>query len=73
MMMMNIDVFHHDYLEIVAHLEWLIELEYGKLKSEIKDLLLVAFRQNKPLKPKSLACLDKWTMYIYSRVSLAEY
>ena len=53
-MMMNIDVFHHDYLEIVAHLEGLIEIEYGNLKSEIKDLLLVAFRQNKPLKPKTL-------------------
>ena len=72
-MMMNIDVFHHDYLEIVAHLEWIIELEYGKLKSEIKGLLLVAFRQNKPLNPKWLACLDRWTMYIYSRVCPAEY
>ena len=40
--MINI-FFHHDCLEIVAHLEWLIELEYEKLKSEIKDLLLVAF------------------------------
>ena len=29
---------------------------------EYKDLLLVAFfRQNKPLQPKSLACLVKWT------------
>jgi len=40
--------------EIVAYLEWLIEIEYGKLKFEIKDILLVAFRQNKPLKPKAL-------------------
>ena len=63
--MMNMDgwliAFQHGWLEIDAHLEWLIELEYGKLKSEIKDLLLVAFRQKKPLKPKSLACLVKWT------------
>ena len=45
MMMMNVDgwlILNHDCLEIVAYLEWLIELEYGKLKSEIKDLLLVA-------------------------------
>ena len=70
---MKDNCFHHLCYWIDAQLEWLIELEYGKLKSEIKDLLLVAFRQNKPLKPKSLACLDKWTMYIYSRVSLAEY
>jgi len=29
---------------------------------EYKDLLLVVFfRQNKPLQPKSLACLVKWT------------
>ena len=47
--------------EIVAYLEWLIEIEYGKLKYEIKDLLLVDFWQNKHLKPKSLACLVKWT------------
>ena len=38
-----INVFQHGCLEIVTHLEWLIELEYGRLKSEIKDLLLVAF------------------------------
>ena len=49
-----INVFQHGCLEIVTHLEWLIELEYGKLKSEIKNLLFVAFRQNKPLNPKSL-------------------
>ena len=39
-----INVFHyHAWLEIDAHLEWLIGLEYKKVKSEIKDLLLVAF------------------------------
>jgi len=31
------------WLEIDAYLEWLIELELWKLKSESKDLLLVAF------------------------------
>ena len=65
MMMMNIDgwliVYQHGWLEIDAYLEWLIELELWKLKSESKDRLLVAFRQNKPLHPKSLACLVKWT------------
>ena len=54
-------LFQHACLEIDAHLEWLIELESWKLKSESKDLLLDAFRQNKPLQPKSLACLVKWT------------
>ena len=54
MMMMNIDVFHHDYLEIVAHLEWLIELEYGNIKSEIKDLLLVGFGKTNPSSQKVL-------------------
>jgi hypothetical protein len=37
-------VFHHVWLEIDAHLAWLIELEYWKLKYEIKDLLFVAFQ-----------------------------
>ena len=31
------------WLEIDAYLEWLIELELWKLKSESKDLVLVAF------------------------------
>ena len=61
------------WLEIDAYLEWLIELELWKLKSESKDLLLVAFRQNKLLQPKSLACLDKLAKYTNSRVSLTEY
>ena len=56
-MMMNIDgwliVFQHVWLKIDAHLEWLIELELWKLKDESKDLLLAAFRQNKPLNQKS--------------------
>jgi hypothetical protein len=75
--MINMDgwliVFPHDWLEIIAHLEWLIELESWKLKSEIKDILFVAFRLNKPLQPKSLACLDKWAKYTHRRLSLAEY
>ena len=45
--MMNIDgwliVFQHGWLEIDANIEWLIELELWKLKSENEDLLLVAF------------------------------
>jgi hypothetical protein len=44
-------VFHHVWLEIDAHLGWLIELEYGKLKYEIKDLLFVAFQQKENLEP----------------------
>ena len=36
-------LFQYTCLEIDAYLEWLIELEYGKLKSEVKDLFLVAF------------------------------
>jgi hypothetical protein len=36
MMVTNMDgwlmFFHHDCLEIVAHLEWLIELEYENAK-----------------------------------------
>ena len=50
----KIIISHHVCYWIDAHLEWLIELEFLKLKSEIKDLLLVAFRQNKPLQPKAL-------------------
>ena len=44
-----------------------------KLKSEIKDLLLVAFSAKQTPLTKSFACLDKWAKYTYSRVSLAEY
>jgi hypothetical protein len=44
-------VFHHIWLEIDAHLEWLNELEYWKLKCEIKDLLFVAFQQKENLEP----------------------
>ena len=47
MMIMNIDgwliVFQHGWLEIGAYLEWLIEQELWKLKSESKDLPLIAF------------------------------
>ena len=53
-------LFQYTCLEIDAYLEWLIELELWKLKSKNMDILLVAFRQNKPLQPKSLACLVKW-------------
>ena len=45
-------VFQHGWLEIDAHLEWLIELELWKLKFESKDLLSVAFsaKQTPPAK-----------------------
>jgi hypothetical protein len=43
--------FHHVWLEIDAHLEWLKELEYWKLKYEIKDLLFAAFQQKETLEP----------------------
>ena len=52
----NMDVFEclfqHAWLEIDAYLNWLIELELWKLKSESKDLLLVAFlaKQTPPAK-----------------------
>ena len=36
-------LFQHACLDIDAHLEWLIEIELSKLKSENKDSLLVAF------------------------------
>ena len=51
--MMKDNLFHHGWLEIDANLEWLIELEYGKLSYEIKNLVFVAFRQNTPLKSRS--------------------
>ena len=67
-MMMNIDgwliVFQHVWLKIDAHLEWLIELEYWKLKSATKYLHFVSFQQNKPLKPKNIAYLGKWAIPI---------
>ena len=50
----KIIIFHHVCYWIDAYLEGLFELEFLKLKSEIKDLLLVAFRRNKPLQPKAL-------------------
>ena len=61
-MMMNIDewlmFFHHDCLEIDDHLEWLIELELWKLKSESKDLLLVAFSA-KQTPPAKKPCMSR--------------
>jgi len=47
-----INFLQHGWLDIDAHFEWLIELESWKLKFESKDLLLAAFRQNKPLSQK---------------------
>jgi hypothetical protein len=55
-------IFHQVWLEIDAHLEWLNELEYWKLKYEIKDLLFVAFQQKK-LEPWSHACLGVGYLY----------
>jgi hypothetical protein len=46
-----LNIFHHVWLEIDAHLEWLNELETWKLKFEIKDLLFVAFQQKENLEP----------------------
>jgi hypothetical protein len=45
-----LNVFHHVFLEIDAHLEWLNGLECWKLKYEIKDLLFVAFQQKQNLR-----------------------
>jgi hypothetical protein len=47
----SLNVFHHVWLETDAHLDWLNELEYWKLKYEINDLLFVAFQQKKTLEP----------------------
>jgi hypothetical protein len=44
-------VFHHIWLDIDVHLEWLNELEYWKLKYEIKDLYFIAFQQKENLEP----------------------
>jgi hypothetical protein len=46
-----LNIFHHVCLEIDAHLEWLNELEYWKLKYKIKNLLFVAFQQKETLEP----------------------
>jgi hypothetical protein len=46
-----LNIFHHVCLEIDAHLDWLNELEYWKLKYEIKDLLFFAFQQKETLEP----------------------
>ena len=48
--MINLDVwlkFYHGWLELVAYIEWITQLEYWKLKCEIKDLLFIAFQQKK--------------------------
>jgi len=49
--MIKLDIwlkFYHGWVGIVAYIEWLIKLEYWKLKCEIKDLLFIAFQQKKP-------------------------
>ena len=74
--MINLDVwlkFYHGWLELVAYIEWITQLEYWKLKCEIKDLFFIAFQQKKNQSLTSLACLVKRTKYIRWRVSLAEY
>ena len=48
---------YHACLEIDAHLEWLNKLEYGRLKSGIKDLLLVAFSE-KQTPPAKKPCMS---------------
>ena len=48
--MINLDVwlkFYHGWLELVAYIEWITQLEYWKLKCEIKDLLFISFQQKK--------------------------
>jgi hypothetical protein len=46
-----LNVFHHVFLEIDAHFDWLYELEYWKIKYEVKDLLFTAFQQKETLEP----------------------
>ena len=55
--MMKNNCFHHVCYWIDANVEWLIELELERLKSENKDLLFIAFRQKQIPQAKSLACL----------------
>ena len=50
-------LFQHACLDIDAHLEWLIEIELSKLKSESKDLLLVAFSA-KQTPPAKKSCMS---------------
>ena len=46
----NIDVLfiQHVWLVIYAHLDWFNQRRILKIKFEYKDLLFVAFKQNKP-------------------------
>jgi hypothetical protein len=68
-----LNVFHHVRLAIDAHLEWLNELEYWKLKYKIKDLLFVASQQKETLEPYKPCMLRSQYLHTNSQVSLAEY
>ena len=46
--------FYHVCYWIDANVEWLIELELERSNLKNKDLLLLLFGRNKPLKPKAL-------------------
>ena len=55
---------YHDWVEIVANLEWLIQLEYGKLKFENKDQLLVAFLAKQTPQTKK-SCMSSYRTMVY--------
>ena len=42
------DSFHMLDIEIGAHLEWLINIESGKIKDAYKDSILALFSKTKP-------------------------
>ena len=49
------------------------QLEYWKLKCEIKDQLFIAFQQKEIEPYKTLHSLARWAKYTRWRLSLAEY
>ena len=61
---MNKWLLYHICVELDANLEWLIQLEYGKLKSEIKDPLLVAFLA-KQTPPTKKPCMSSYRAMLY--------
>jgi hypothetical protein len=68
-----LNIFHHVCLEIDAHLDWLNELEYWKIKHEIKNLLFVAFQQKENPRTLEPWMLSSQYLHTTSQVSLAEY
>ena len=49
------------------------QLEYGKLKCEVRTYSLLLFSKRKPEPYKTLHSLVRWAMYTCWRLSLAEY